>query len=429
MNKAQEINIEPRKELVRRGHLHWVHWAVIFLSLILTFGAWYISSEQVKQKNFEQFIRYSDQVISLVEERMKLYENALWGGVAFIDAEGSDISYSQWLRYSNSLRIDKAYPGINGIGVIYNIQPSRLASFLEEEHKSRPDFKLHPKHNEAEYWPITYIEPAAVNARAVGLDMAFETNRYTSIRRARDLGIAQVSGPINLVQDTKSTPGFLFYSPFYKDGQKPATEAGRRANILGVTYAPFIMNKLMEGTLASQNRQVRIKISDSGALLYDDEENDKNSNQNKTDRDDDPMFIKKIDVKMYGRVWNFNLESSLGFRQKTSNSQPSWILIGGLVIDSLLLTMFVFLTRANRMALIFSDQMLKELKEKTTHLEKSNRDLEQFSYVASHDLKAPLNSIKQVVSWIEEDCGDILPESSKEHLTILKNRSGKPLVF
>ena len=42
--------------------------------------------------------------------------------------------------------------------------------------------------------------------------------------------------------------------------------------------------------------------------------------------------------------------------------------------------------------------------KKTHALEKSNKDLEQFSYIASHDLKSPLNAIAKISSWIEEDC-------------------------
>jgi len=60
-------------------------------------------------------------------------------------------------------------------------------------------------------------------------------------------------------------------------------------------------------------------------------------------------------------------------------------------------------------------------------LEKSNKDLEEFSYVASHDLKSPLNGIKQLASWIEEDCQDLLPDNSKVHLSLLKQRTERML--
>ncbi|WP_421783198.1 CHASE domain-containing sensor histidine kinase [Kiloniella litopenaei] len=419
VNEAGSLEAEQRSQLVRRGSLQWIHWLVIFLSIILTVGAWYIASEQVTQKNQEKFQRQAEQVIGLVEERMHLYENALWGGVAFLDANRGKTNYSQWLIYASSLDLDQVYPGINGIGVIYNIKPAQLEDYLAEERKLRPDYGLHPAHKEKEYWPITYIEPSKNNAKAVGLDMAFENNRYSAIKKARDTGEAQITGPIVLVQDAKKTPGFLFYTPFYKEGEKPETIDDRRTNIVGVTYAAFIMSKLMLGTLASENRQVKIKISDNETLLYADDDHGTDA---ANPRDDNPLFVKNVEVDMYGRTWLFNIESGLSFREDPSNDQPSWILIGGLVIDSMLLALFVSLTRVNRKALAYADKMTEALRDESQRLIKTNHDLEQFAYVASHDLKAPLNSITQVVSWIEEDCRGSLPEKSKEHIGMVKGR-------
>ncbi len=410
---------EIRQELVRRGTMGWPHWLVITASIILTIVAWYISHNQVILKNEEQFNRQADQVTELVEERMQLYENELWGGVAFIDAIGGAVSYRQWLSYSNSLDIQKAYPGANGLGVIYNLQPDAVPAFLRGQRFDRPDFAIHPKHENNEFWPITYIEPAGPNAKAIGLDMAFETNRYTAVKKARDTGVVQLTGPIKLVQDAKQTPGFLLYAPFYKNGEKPDSVEGRRDNIVGVTYAPFIMSKLMLGTLASPDREVSIDISDGGIELYSDSSADFG---NKNLRDEQPLFSKTSSIEMYGRTWQFDIETNQSFRAMHSSSQPTWILVGGLAIDAMLLGLFVFLSRANRAALHYADQMTEQMKEKSVRLERSNHDLEQFSYVASHDLKAPVNSIKQVIGWIEEDCGHLLSDESKEHISLLKNR-------
>lgn len=55
-------------------------------------------------------------------------------------------------------------------------------------------------------------------------------------------------------------------------------------------------------------------------------------------------------------------------------------------------------------------------------LKKSNSDLDEFAYIASHDLKAPLNAIKRLVSWIEEDASEVLQGDTLEHFGMIKNR-------
>lgn len=50
------------------------------------------------------------------------------------------------------------------------------------------------------------------------------------------------------------------------------------------------------------------------------------------------------------------------------------------------------------------------------------RELDQFAYVASHDLKAPLRGIASLAQWIEEDTGDRLVGESLNHMRLLKGR-------
>ncbi len=69
-----------------------------------------------------------------------------------------------------------------------------------------------------------------------------------------------------------------------------------------------------------------------------------------------------------------------------------------------------------------SARLFREARELIAALEKSNHDLDQFAYVTSHDLRAPLRGIANLSQWMEEDLGDSLTEKSREYLHLLRGR-------
>lgn len=68
------------------------------------------------------------------------------------------------------------------------------------------------------------------------------------------------------------------------------------------------------------------------------------------------------------------------------------------------------------------EQHAEELDRLTQSLSRINRELDQFAYIASHDLKAPLRGIASLATWIEEDLGPKLGDESRQHLSLLRSR-------
>ncbi len=79
------------------------------------------------------------------------------------------------------------------------------------------------------------------------------------------------------------------------------------------------------------------------------------------------------------------------------------------------------LTRLTDSLNIMSGKLQKNISE----LEKRNEELDKFAYVVSHDLKAPLRGIHNVIKWIEEDIGNELSPQMKNYLSIIPERTNR----
>ena len=65
----------------------------------------------------------------------------------------------------------------------------------------------------------------------------------------------------------------------------------------------------------------------------------------------------------------------------------------------------------------------RRLGQATRALAERNRELDQFAYVTSHDLKAPLRGISNLAQWIEEDLGDLATGDIRQQLDLLRGRA------
>ena len=332
---------------------------VLLIPLAITFLAWHEIDSQVESRIFNRFKALTAENEIALGTRMAAYETGLRGGVGFF-AGTDQISRDEWKSYVEALDVQQLFPGINGIGFIADVTGENLSDFIAEMRLDGvPDFDSHPKIDGSEHFIITYIEPVDINKEAVGLDIAFERNRYEAATLARDTGHAAITGRILLVQDQTKSPGFLLLQPIYASDAPVNTVAERRAAFRGWVYAPFVGRSFMRDLTQAQGTMFNLRVFDGeevnpDSLIYQSQEDEAGPS--------DPAKYSVVhQIEIMQKPWTLEWTSTPAFEVATASNESQLVLGSGLALTGLIGVLMMFFVQRTETISQMVAQKTKEI--------------------------------------------------------------------
>lgn len=423
-------------------------------------SAYYLTakvSERLIDQEYVKLEHAAKQISIRFQDAINISVNDLEALQAFYSAKKQGSSQDEFNQYMAVLDIEQRHyiQALSWVPLVYDAKRDEFETVLRRQ---QSDFRIKSRNESGVlgaskrkpfYTPVTYISPYHINKAAQGFDLNSSPTRQASLLTARDSGEMTATSKIRLVQETGESYGFLIIAPVYQKGVS-AKDPQERANLLlGYVTGVFRIDTLMESAREQADSigldLTLYDIEKTGISLLYGQKND--------------VVAFSFDIVIPDRHWQLNLSINPVLKEKIeSPSIANWILAGGSLISLLLALSFYALqitiiksrhvshlsqqlqiqnheleaTVADRTkALSTKNNILNQHVEslesqKTTlsrlkqesdvaklnaeklakDLARSNQDLDEFAYVASHDLKAPLRGISQLSHWMAEDIED-----------------------
>ncbi|TIX60300.1 MAG: hypothetical protein E5V33_19760, partial [Mesorhizobium sp.] len=303
----------------------------LLLPLGLTFYGWKASNQFIYDRNSAIFASMAIENEQALMHRLASYDQALLGGVGFFEGSNS-VSAEEWRSYVDVLDLKRSMPGVNGIGYIENVPAEKISDFLLRAQMAQPQFTIHPDVPGEPRFIITYIEPLAPNRPALGLNIAFESNRLEGATLSRDTGKPAITKRIVLVQDQTKSNGFILLHPMYRKNVPLGSVDERRAALTGWIYAPFVAQKFMSGLTTSEDRSLTLQVYDgdgenADALIYQSGEPNQSASA--------PAFSIRKQVDVMQQRWTLSWHSTPAFEQSVASREPLLVLASGIVFTAL----------------------------------------------------------------------------------------------
>ncbi|QBM17231.1 sensor histidine kinase RcsC [Marinobacter sp. JH2] len=224
-------------------------WLATLFGLGITFAVASILQWQ-NERNLRVYSNeVADQASLLIGERFESFEHGLRATRGALNAAGLEsITRDRFKKFIDSIDVEREFPGTLGFGFIRRVPKAMETTFLSSARgDDAPNFTIRSlSPHEGDRFVIQYIYPEAGNEKAVGLDIASETNRRGAALAAARENAPRLTAPITLVQaDGKPRRGFLILLPVFNGQTGLQTAEARLQALEGWSYAPLVVDEVL----------------------------------------------------------------------------------------------------------------------------------------------------------------------------------------
>jgi len=258
---------------------------------------------------------------------------------------------------------------------------------------------------------IGMVYPSGPDEVIIGTDYRTQAHQWDMIERSITARATLLQGPITLIQGGS---GLIVRSPVYLPGQ-----AGREDRFFGVVSAVInIPVVLAEVGLDGSDLPIQVAIRGrdglgaNGDVFFGDEAVFRQN----------PV---ETDVTLPYGSWRMAAVAKPGADANARFERDVRRALAALLL--VLVATSTFGTAHHIATIGEANRLLREredaLDQKSKELLRSNADLQQFAYVASHDLREPLRMVSSYVTLLERHFGERLDATAKEYIAFARDGS------
>lgn len=475
MLKGEKIEGRRSKDSSNVMSIWWGYFPVsmvALLGLLITFYSFREITDWEKQRVYTAFREASQDRVLVVQREFKHTLATIKDIASYFEAS-SVVGRREFRKFVEPAI--KRHDGIRALMWIPRVLASEREEFVRGARESFPPFMIKQmdpagevmeSEDREEFFPVLYVQPYRQNRELLGIDMALDPVIFRLLIRSGETGQLQVSSRVPVMEEQIEQSGFVVSVPVYARrraaGETDAadTDDFPPPPIRGFAVGLFSIGDIVELALES------LSVGGIDMQIYEEHPNSEEiplyrhasrmtriNQLSDSQSQSEPRLHYRQSLSLGGRYWGVVCTPIAGRFQ--ADSWSGWIVLTGGISFTVLLTVYVSTLvgrtkKVNRLVGQRTSELSgavaalnKEIMERksaelelktlnddleywiairSSEAERRAQDLEQFAYVTSHDLKAPLRAIGNLAEWIGEDLAGKLNDESREQLKLLQDR-------